>query len=67
LRLAEYLDRSRTQSVARLRLRFEADQKVRLLARARPGADTRVEIWESQRNADLFENAFGCKLEIKAT
>jgi exopolyphosphatase/guanosine-5'-triphosphate,3'-diphosphate pyrophosphatase len=67
LRLAEYLDRSRTQVVSRLRLRFDGDQNVRLLARARPGADTRVEIWEAQRNADLFEEAFGCKLEIKAT
>ena len=27
----------------------------------RRGADARVEIWEGQRNADLFEEAFGCK------
>ena len=66
LRLAEYLDRSRTQVVARLRLRPEGDNKIRLLAHVRPGADAQVEIWEAQRNADLFEEAFDCKLEIKA-
>src|SRR5262249_26082224 len=66
LRLAEYLDRSRVQAIARLRLRPAGAGKLRLLAHIRPGADGRVEIWEGQRNADLFEEAFGCKLEIKA-
>ena len=66
LRLAEYLDRSRTQAIAGLRLRFDGDEKAQLLARVRAGADARVEIWEAQRNAELFEDAFGCKLEIKA-
>jgi exopolyphosphatase/guanosine-5'-triphosphate,3'-diphosphate pyrophosphatase len=66
LRLAEYLDRSRTQVVARLRLRYDGPEKVRLWAHVRSGADAQVEIWEAQRNADLFEAAFGCKLEIKA-
>src|SRR5579859_1195954 len=67
LRLAEYLDRSRTQVVSALRLRYDGDEKVRLLAHVRRGADARVEIWEAQRNADLFEESFGCKLEIKAS
>jgi exopolyphosphatase/guanosine-5'-triphosphate,3'-diphosphate pyrophosphatase len=65
LRLAEYLDRSRTQTVARLRVVAEGGRKLRLRARLRPGADARVEIWEAQRNADLFEQAFDCKLEIE--
>jgi len=66
LRLAEYLDRSRTQVVSRLRLRYDRGQKARLWAHVRPGADAQVEIWEAQRNAELFEAAFDCKLEIKA-
>jgi exopolyphosphatase/guanosine-5'-triphosphate,3'-diphosphate pyrophosphatase len=64
LRLAEYLDRSRTGNVARLRV-AAGGRKVRLRAVARRGADPRVEIWEAQRNADLFETAFACKLEIE--
>jgi exopolyphosphatase/guanosine-5'-triphosphate,3'-diphosphate pyrophosphatase len=64
LRLAEYLDRSRTQSITRLRLIEDGGKKLRLRARVRHGADGRVEIWETQRNADLFEEAFDCKLEI---
>jgi exopolyphosphatase/guanosine-5'-triphosphate,3'-diphosphate pyrophosphatase len=66
LRLAEYLDRSRTQVVSQLRLRYHSPHKMRLTARVRPGADAQVEIWEAQRNADLFEMAFDCKLEIRA-
>jgi exopolyphosphatase/guanosine-5'-triphosphate,3'-diphosphate pyrophosphatase len=66
LRLAEYLDRSRTRVVSRLRLRYDGDERARLEALVRRGADARVEVWEAQRNADLFEEAFGCKLEIKA-
>jgi exopolyphosphatase/guanosine-5'-triphosphate,3'-diphosphate pyrophosphatase len=67
LRLAEYLDRSRSQVVSGLRLRHDGRQNVRLLARVRPKADARVEIWEAQRNAGLFEDAFNYKLEIVAT
>jgi exopolyphosphatase / guanosine-5'-triphosphate,3'-diphosphate pyrophosphatase len=66
LRLAEYLDRSRTQVVSRLRLRYDSGEKIRLWAHVRSGADAQVEIWEAQRNADLFEAAYDCKLEIKA-
>jgi hypothetical protein len=52
--------------VSRLKLLDDGDKKMRLLARVRPGGDARVEIWEAQRNAGLFEAAFGCQLEIKA-
>jgi exopolyphosphatase/guanosine-5'-triphosphate,3'-diphosphate pyrophosphatase len=64
LRLAEYLDRSRTGAITRLRLEWSG-KKARLLARPRPGADARVEIWEAQRSADLFEDAYNCKLSIE--
>jgi exopolyphosphatase/guanosine-5'-triphosphate,3'-diphosphate pyrophosphatase len=65
LRLAEYLDRSRTQTITGLRLNSAGGKKLRLRARVRPGADARVELWEAQRNAGLFEAAFKCKLEIE--
>ena len=64
LRLAEYLDRSRTRNVVRLQLVDDGRRTLRLRARTRRGADSRVEIWEAQRNADLFEAAFNCRLEI---
>jgi len=34
--------------------------------RVRPRADARVEVFEAQRNADLFEAAFDCQLTIEA-
>lgn len=64
LRLAEYLDRGRAQAVAGLRLHFDTS-RARLAVRARPGAEAAVEVWEAQRNADLFEAAYGLKLEIE--
>lgn len=64
LRLAEYLDRSRAQTITRLRLEGSG-KKLRLLAKPRPGADARVEIWEAQRATDLFEEAYNCKLTIE--
>ena len=66
LRLAEYLDRSRTQSITRLRVSAVDGKRVRLRAKVRSGADGRVELWEAQRNAGLFEQAFDCRLEIEA-
>ncbi|MCC7358417.1 MAG: Ppx/GppA family phosphatase [Anaerolineales bacterium] len=64
LRLAEYLDRSRAQTITRLRLEGSG-KRLRLLARPRPGADARVEIWEAQRSADLFQSAYNCQLVIE--
>jgi len=64
LRLAEYLDRSRAQIITRLKLEGSG-KKLRLLARARPGVDARVEMWEAQRSADLFEEAYNCKLSVE--
>ncbi|MBI3360173.1 MAG: hypothetical protein HY023_03580 [Chloroflexi bacterium] len=63
LRLAEYLDRSRTQSLTGLRMRVVGGRaRLRLNGRA---ADARVEHWEIRQNSDLFEKAFGCKLEVE--
>jgi exopolyphosphatase/guanosine-5'-triphosphate,3'-diphosphate pyrophosphatase len=64
LRLAEYLDRSRSQAVTRLKLEV-GGKRMRLRARTRSQAEGRVEVWEAARNSDLFEEAFGCKLEIE--
>lgn len=65
LRLAEYLDRGRTGAVARLSVSAESRKTLRLVVRARRGADARVEVWEAQRNSELFEEAYGCRLEIE--
>ncbi len=65
LRLAEYLDRSRSQAVAGLRIQLKG-KKARLIVRARAAGLARVEVWEAQHNADLFEEAFGCSLEIES-
>jgi exopolyphosphatase/guanosine-5'-triphosphate,3'-diphosphate pyrophosphatase len=65
LRLAEYLDRGRTGAVARVRFTEEGRKTLRLAVRVRPDADARVEIWEAQRNADLFEAAYDRKLDIE--
>ncbi len=64
LRLAEYLDRSRSQAVTSLKLEMDG-KRMRLRARTRSQAEGRVEVWEAARNSDLFEEAFGCKLEIE--
>ncbi len=65
LRLAEHLDRSRTSAVAGLKVGPAGRKALRLTVRARPHANARVEIWEAQRNAELFEEAYGTKLEIE--
>ncbi len=65
LRLAEALDSSRTQDVAAVTVAARRDV-VRLTVKGRPGHDVRWEIGEAQRNADLFEDAFNCRLEVAA-
>jgi len=64
LRLAEYLDRSRAQAVAGLRVLVKG-RKAKLRVRARAAGLARVEVWEAQRNVGLFEEAFECSLEIE--
>lgn len=65
LRLAEALDSSRTQDVAGVSVDARRDL-VWLAVKARPRHDVRWEAGEAQRNADLFEEAFDCRLEVKA-
>ena len=60
----EFLDRSRAQTVADLKVR-SSGQRITVRARPRPKADARVEVWEAQRNAGLFEQAFHCKVTIQ--
>lgn len=64
LRLAEYLDRSRAQAVTGLRIQM-TNKRARLQVKARARTEGRVEVWEAQRNADLFEDVFRCKLAIE--
>jgi exopolyphosphatase/guanosine-5'-triphosphate,3'-diphosphate pyrophosphatase len=64
LRLAEYLDRSRSQTVAGLTV-SGTGKRLRLKVRPRARADARVEVWEAQRNAGLFEAAFDCRLKVE--
>jgi exopolyphosphatase/guanosine-5'-triphosphate,3'-diphosphate pyrophosphatase len=63
LRLAEYLDRSRTQAVNEVKLRVRG-KRVRLQAQTRSSTEGRVEVWEAGHNAELFEEAFGLRLEF---
>jgi exopolyphosphatase / guanosine-5'-triphosphate,3'-diphosphate pyrophosphatase len=61
LRLAEQLERSRDQLVHEARIDV-ADGKVRL--ELVTGGDVSVARWAAQRQADLFESAFGKRLEL---
>jgi exopolyphosphatase / guanosine-5'-triphosphate,3'-diphosphate pyrophosphatase len=65
LRLAEYLDRGRTQAVAGLQVAASRRKQVTIRVRLRARRDASVEIWEAQRNTDLFEAAYGRKLVLK--
>ena len=61
LRLAENLDRSKSQIVQDLQLTL--GDPIRAVTRA--GGDAAVEIWDTNRGADLFEKAFGRAIEIE--
>ena len=65
LRLAEYLDRSQASAVASLKVGPAGRKTLQLSVRARAHANARVEIWEAQRNAELFEEAYGVKLALE--
>jgi exopolyphosphatase/guanosine-5'-triphosphate,3'-diphosphate pyrophosphatase len=62
LRLAEYLDRSRTQIVQDIKCRVSGEA-VALTCHARGDAST--EVWATQRNAELFKQAFKRNLIIQ--
>jgi len=62
LRLAEYLDRSRTGRVRGVRARIEdAVVTLELIADGEPW----VEFWETQKQAPLFESAFGRQMRLE--
>jgi exopolyphosphatase/guanosine-5'-triphosphate,3'-diphosphate pyrophosphatase len=62
LRIAEYLERSKSQVVREVRV--ELGETVRVLVRADGEAD--VEIWEANRRAGLFKKAFERDIAIVA-
>lgn len=66
LRIAEALDSSRTQGVASVRAQVRRNV-VRVRVRAKPKHDVRWEVGEAQRNAALFEDAFGCRLDVESS
>jgi exopolyphosphatase/guanosine-5'-triphosphate,3'-diphosphate pyrophosphatase len=64
LRLAEALDSSRTQDVAKVEIDGRGE-RLRLRVKARRGHNVAWEAGEAQRSADLFEEAFDCRLEVR--
>lgn len=64
LRLAEYLDRSRTQNVSDVEIATKG-KRVVLTVVPRSPQEAAVELWEAQQNAKLFKQSFGVRLNIK--
>jgi exopolyphosphatase/guanosine-5'-triphosphate,3'-diphosphate pyrophosphatase len=60
LRLAEYLERSKSQVIQALEV--ELGDSVRVVTRT--SGDATVEIWDANRSAGLFRKAFGKEIEI---
>ncbi|HEX9372553.1 MAG TPA: Ppx/GppA phosphatase family protein [Roseiflexaceae bacterium] len=60
LRLAEYLERSKSQVIQGLQV--EMGDPIRVVTRA--VGDATVEIWDANRRAGLFQKAFGKAIEI---
>lgn len=63
LRLAEYLERSRTQVVDSIRCHVN-QYAVQIVALVRGDAST--EVWSTERNAELFEKVYKRKLTVRA-
>lgn len=60
LRLAEYLERSKSQVVHAVRVEFGAPLRIVVQS----AGDASVEVWEANRRAGLFKRAFQCEVEI---
>lgn len=60
LRLAEYLERSKSQVVQGLRV--EIGDTVRVITQS--SGDATVEIWDANRRSGLFKKSFGREIEI---
>jgi exopolyphosphatase/guanosine-5'-triphosphate,3'-diphosphate pyrophosphatase len=61
LRIAEYLERSKSQVVEDVHVQMEADG-VKIQVEA--NGDATVELWDANRRANLFMSSFGCAVEI---
>lgn len=62
LRIAEYLERSKSQVVQQLTVEIQASGDV--LVRVQATGDATVEVWDANRRTGLFNDAFGCSIEI---
>ncbi len=61
LRLAEFMERSKSQVVDYISVEFEMDMvRVRLHSRG----DITVELWDANQRSDLFKQSFGRDIEI---
>ena len=63
LRIAEFLERSKSQVVQRLDVRLYPDG---VLIEVLASGDASVEIWDASRRTGLFRKAFGMTVEIVA-
>lgn len=63
LRIAEYLERSKSQVVQRVKIDPGAAE-LRIVVEA--AGDVSVEVWEANRRSGLFKKAFGREVEIVA-
>jgi exopolyphosphatase / guanosine-5'-triphosphate,3'-diphosphate pyrophosphatase len=61
LRIAEFLERSKSQVVQRLRISIAADE---ITIAVEASGDATVEIWEAQRRSGLLEKAYGVRVRI---
>ncbi len=64
LRVADGLDRTHTQAVSAVRCDVSG-QRARLEVQA--AKSPRVELWDAERKADLFQKAFGVRLRLEWT
>ncbi|MFM2031699.1 MAG: hypothetical protein RLZZ297_464 [Chloroflexota bacterium] len=60
LRLAEFLERRKSQVIERISV--EIGKTVRMVTHAH--GDNTVEVWDANRAAGLFRKAYGCDIEI---
>lgn len=61
LRIAEYLERSKSQVVEHVNVAANNGHVTLEIASA---GDATVEVWDANRRANLFRDAFGCDIEI---
>jgi exopolyphosphatase / guanosine-5'-triphosphate,3'-diphosphate pyrophosphatase len=61
LRIAEYLERSKSQVVQDVNVHINGE---RVTIQVQSSGDAAVEIWDANRRASLFQNAFACDVAI---